>query len=175
MHRPNSASGTGFIAKNPNDGCIFLSALHCFLEGTEYDLQESNPAELKQMIDVSNGGLLRDRIHRYYYWFCYKKRDQHVELKGSEFVAEDVTVAYDVVSMCRTACISAIVCGRPYIYDVIIVMLKIPFSRGVYAFPGCEYHQESPTLPAHLLCHLWQQQLIMYKNGMSRSRKCPHK
>ena len=163
MYRPNSVPGTAFIAKDPNDGCILLSALHCFLEGTAYDLQVDNPAELKQMIDDSNGGLLRDCILRYYYWFCYKERDQHVELKGSDFVAEHVGVAYDVVSMCRTGCSSAIVCGRPYNYDDTIIVLKLPFSHGVYAFPDCEYQRESPPLPAHLLCHIWQQKLIMHK------------
>ena len=122
-------TSTAFIAKPPGGGCILLSALHCFLEGeeeeeeevsgraveeelarpssrkervkkkSEIDLQSDSPAELKQMIDESHGKLLRDRILRYCYWFCYKEREQYVELVGRDFVAEHVRVEYSVVSM----------------------------------------------------------------------------
>ena len=66
---------------------------------SEIDLQLEDPAELKRMIEESHERLLRDRILHYTYWFCYKKVDQYVELKGSDFVAEPVRVEYSVVSM----------------------------------------------------------------------------
>ena len=65
---------------------------------SEIDLQLEDPAKLKRMIE-NDERLLRDRILRYTYWFCYKKVDQYVELKGSDFVAEHVRVEYSVVSM----------------------------------------------------------------------------
>ena len=65
----------------------------------EIDLQLDDPAELKRMIEENDKRLLRDRILNYTYWFCYKKVDQYVELKGSDFVAEHVRVEYSVVSM----------------------------------------------------------------------------
>ena len=66
---------------------------------SEIDLQLDDPAKLKQMIEESGERLLKDRILSYTYWFCYKEVDQHVELKGSDFVAEHVRVEYSVVSM----------------------------------------------------------------------------
>ena len=66
---------------------------------TEIELQVDNPAELKRMIEENDKRLLRDRILSYDYWFCYKKVDQYVELKGSDFVAEHVRVEYSVVSV----------------------------------------------------------------------------
>lgn len=87
-----------------------LSAVHCFLEeDEEFDLQSENPDELTDDIDKEYIPL-RKRICKYYYRFCYKKPKEFVELKGSEFVPEDFLVAHDVVSMCRTACIAAIIC-----------------------------------------------------------------
>ena len=65
---------------------------------SEIELQVEDPAELKRMIEESHERLLRDRILRYTYWFCYKEVDQYVELKGSDFVAEHVRVEYSVVS-----------------------------------------------------------------------------
>ena len=65
---------------------------------SEIDLQLEDPAKLKRMIE-NDERLLRDRILRYTYWFCYKKVDQYVELKGSDFVAEHVRVECSVVSM----------------------------------------------------------------------------
>ena len=77
---------------------------------TEIELQVDNPAELKRMIEENDEKLLRDRILRYDYWFCYMEVDQYVELKGSDFVykaiAEHVRVEYSVVSVYsyRTTC-----------------------------------------------------------------------
>ena len=64
------------------------------------------------MIEENDERLLRDRILRYDYWFCYKEVDQYVELKGNDFVAEHVRVEY--VYGYRTACayIAAIVYSK---------------------------------------------------------------
>ena len=119
--------GTAFVAKTPDGRCILLSALHCFLEDqeeedveevggveieerlarptsrkkkekkSEIELQLNDPAELTRRIVDSHEGLLRDRILRYCYWFCYKERGQYVELRGGDFIAEHIRVEYNVV------------------------------------------------------------------------------
>lgn len=75
-----------------------LSAVHCFLEVKESDLQAHDPDKLKQMIQDRQDKLLRERIRDYYYRFCYQKWDKYVELPGRDFIAEHVRVEYDVVS-----------------------------------------------------------------------------
>ena len=81
-----------------------LSAVHCFLEGKESDLQTDDPDTLKQTIQDSQDKLLRDRICDYYYRFCYQKWDKYVELPGRDFIAEHVRVEYDVVSSVQNSC-----------------------------------------------------------------------
>ena len=66
-------------------------------KNNEIKLQLNEPAELARRIDESHEGLLRDRILRYCYWFCYKERGQYVELRGGDFTAEHIRVEYNVV------------------------------------------------------------------------------
>ena len=98
MYRPGDGPCTGFVAETPDGGCIFLSASHCFLE------RESR-GDLKALKPTEGHKLLQGRILRYYYWFCYKERQQHVQLMGKDFVAASVKVDYDVVgtvASCKT-------------------------------------------------------------------------
>lgn len=109
----NEGAGTAFIGEALHDTWIMLSTLHCFLEEdvknpvsgkSEIDLLLAKPETLDRMIRDSQERLLRDRIRRYYYWFCYKEDGEHVQLRGMDFVAEHVRVEYSVVSMHKAAC-----------------------------------------------------------------------
>lgn len=114
MCRPKCQSdegaGTAFIGEAPHNTWIMLSALHCFLEEdpvsgeSEIYLLSEKPEKLDRMIENSQESLLRDRIRRYYYWFCYKEDGEHVQLRGEDFVAEHVRVEHSVVSMYKAEC-----------------------------------------------------------------------
>lgn len=49
--------------------------------------------------------MFRDHILDYYYWFLYKAEDQYVQLRGNEFIADNVKVEYSVVSVNKAECI----------------------------------------------------------------------